>query len=94
MALKEIGLHPACRKTGTARRIHDALLTTCDEPYVTLMVNPAAGDGKVHTLYKLWGYEDIGQSQPSPASPVLTVMIQPISSPSPVTAREESGIRS
>ncbi|MFE6700388.1 GNAT family N-acetyltransferase [Streptomyces sp. NPDC057718] len=74
-ALKEIGVHPAWRKTGTARRIHDALLATRDEPHVTLMVNRAAGDGKVHALYKSWGYEDIGQSQPSPASPVLTVMI-------------------
>ncbi|MFJ3144852.1 GNAT family N-acetyltransferase [Streptomyces halstedii] len=75
-ALKEIGVRPAWRKTGTARRIHDALLTTCDEPHVTLMVNRAAGDGKVHALYQSWGYEDIGQSQPSPASPVLTVMIR------------------
>ena len=76
VALKEIGVRPAWRKTGTARRIHDALLATRDEPFVTLMVNPAAGDGKVHALYTSWGYEDIGQSQPSPASPVLTVMIR------------------
>lgn len=76
VALKEIGVRPAWRKTGTARRIHDALLATRDEPYVTLMVNPAAGDGKVHALYESWGYEDIGQSQSSPTSPALTVMIQ------------------
>jgi GNAT superfamily N-acetyltransferase len=74
--LKEIGVRPAFRGTGTARRIHDALLTTRDEPYVTLMVNPAAGDGKVHALYRSWRYEDIGQSRPSPASPVLRVMIR------------------
>ncbi|MFE9241891.1 GNAT family N-acetyltransferase [Streptomyces sp. NPDC007007] len=76
VALKEIGVRPAWRKTGTARRIHDALLATRDEPYVTLMVNPAAGDGKVRALYESWRYEGIGQSQPSPASPVLTVMIR------------------
>lgn len=76
VALKEMGVCPAWRGTGTARRIHDALLATRDEPYVTLMVNPAAVDGKVHALYTSWGYEDIGQSQPSPASPVLTVMIR------------------
>ncbi|MEV5984924.1 GNAT family N-acetyltransferase [Streptomyces sp. NPDC052051] len=76
MALKEIGVRPAWRGTGTARRIHDALLAGRAEPYVTLMVNPAAGDGKVHALYRSWGYEDIGQSQPSPASPVLAVMIR------------------
>jgi GNAT superfamily N-acetyltransferase len=76
VALKEIGVRPAWRKTGTARRIHDAFLAARDEPFVTLMVNSAAGDGKVHALYESWGYEDIGQSQPSAASPVLTVMIR------------------
>ncbi|KIF78922.1 acetyltransferase [Streptomyces sp. 150FB] len=76
VSLKEIGVRTPWRKTGTARRIHDSSLTTREEPYVTLMGNPAAGDGKVHALYKLWGYADIGQSQPSPASPVLTVMIR------------------
>lgn len=81
MALKEIGVRPAWRKTGTARRIHDTLLATGNEPYVTLMVNGAAGDGRVHALYKAWGYEDIGQSQPSPASPVLTVMIRDTAEP-------------
>ena len=78
VALKEIGVRPSWRKTGTARRIHDALLATRDEPHVTLMVNPAAGDGKVHALYRSWDYEDLGHSQPSPASPLLTVMIRPI----------------
>ncbi|WP_329251725.1 GNAT family N-acetyltransferase [Streptomyces sp. NBC_01478] len=76
VALKEIGVRATWRKTGTARRIHDAFLTAREEPYVTLMVNSVAGDGKVHALYKSWGYEDIGQSQPSPASPALTVMIR------------------
>lgn len=76
VALKEGGVRPTWRKTGTARRIHDAILATRDEPFVTLMVNPAAEDGKVHALYKSWGYEDIGQSQPTPDTPVLTVMIR------------------
>ncbi|MGW1608768.1 GNAT family N-acetyltransferase [Streptomyces sp. NPDC002285] len=76
LALKEGGVRPAWRGTGTARRIHDALLATSEEPHVTLMVNSAARDGKVHALYRSWGYEDIGQSQPSAASPVLTVMIR------------------
>lgn len=76
VALKEIGVRQTWRKTGTARRIHDALLATRDEPFVTLMVNPAAGEGKVHVLYRSCRYEDIGQSQPSPASPVLKVMVR------------------
>ena len=76
LAIKEIGVRPSWRKTGTARRIHDALLLSAEEPYVTLMVNKAAGDGKVHALYRSWGYEDFGHSQPSPASPLLTVMVR------------------
>jgi GNAT superfamily N-acetyltransferase len=76
-ALKEIGVRATWRKTGTARRIHDALLATRTEPFITLMVNAAAGDGKVHALYRSWQYEDIGQSQPSSSSPLLTVMIRP-----------------
>ncbi|MEU6393801.1 GNAT family N-acetyltransferase [Streptomyces sp. NPDC046939] len=76
VALKEGGVRLPWRKTGTARRIHDTLLATRNEPHVTLMVNPAAGDGKVHALYESWGYEDIGQSLPSPASPVLVVMVR------------------
>ncbi|GAA1912564.1 hypothetical protein GCM10009716_22940 [Streptomyces sodiiphilus] len=83
VALKELGVRTAWRKTGTSRRIHDALLADRNEPYVTLMVNPAAGDGKVHALYESWGYEDIGRSQPSPASPVLTVMIRAARRPAP-----------
>ncbi len=78
VALKEGGVRLGWRKTGTARCIHDALLATRDKPFVTLMVNPAAGDGKVHALYRSWGYEDIGQSRPSPDSPVLTVMIRAV----------------
>lgn len=78
VALKEGGVRSAWRKTGTARRIHDAILAAREEPFVTLMVNPAAEDGQLHSLYKSWGYEDIGQSQPSPDTPVLTVMIRAI----------------
>ncbi|MGW1728948.1 N-acetyltransferase family protein [Streptomyces sp. NPDC002306] len=76
VALKEIGVRNAWRGTGVARHMHDAFLAARDESYVTLMVNPAAGNGKVHRLYHSWGYQDLGQSQPSPASPVLTVMIR------------------
>ncbi|MGP3756790.1 hypothetical protein [Streptomyces sp. IBSNAI001] len=60
MALKEIDVRPAWRKTGTARRIHDALLVDRDEAFATLMVNPAAGEGKVHALYTSRGYQDLG----------------------------------
>ncbi|MGW1887773.1 GNAT family N-acetyltransferase [Streptomyces sp. NPDC001970] len=78
VALKELGVRVPWRKTGTSLRLHDALLAHHpDEPYVSLMVNPAAGDGKVQRLYESWGYRSIGTSQPSPHSPVLTAMARP-----------------
>lgn len=78
VALKELGVRAPWRKTGTSVRLHHALLAHHDvEPYVSLMVNPAAGEGKVQRLYESWGYRSIGTSRPSPHSPVLTAMVRP-----------------
>ncbi|MFF3088792.1 GNAT family N-acetyltransferase [Streptomyces nojiriensis] len=74
LAVKEIGVVPAWRGIGVSRQMHDVLLTGRDEPHATLMVNPAAGDGKVLRLYEGWGYEEIGVVQPSPDSPWLVCM--------------------
>ncbi|MFF3403995.1 GNAT family N-acetyltransferase [Streptomyces sp. NPDC002659] len=77
VALKELGVRVPWRKTGTSVSLHDTLLAQhAREPYVSLMVNPAAGEGKVQRLYESWGYRSIGTSQPSPESPVLTAMIR------------------
>lgn len=76
LALKEIMVRVPWRKTGASRRIHDELLTQRSERQVTLMVNPLAGEGKVHGLYGSWGYKDVGESQPSPDSPVLMAMVR------------------
>lgn len=76
LALKEIMVRVSWRKTGASRGIHDDLLAQRSEPQVTLMVNPLAGDGKVHSLYESWGYRDIGESRPSPDSPVLMAMVR------------------
>jgi hypothetical protein len=81
LALKEIMVRTPWRGSGTARRIHDDLLTGRPEEQVTLMVNPAAGDGKVEALYVAWGYEHVGQAQPSPGSPPLHVMIRAVQTP-------------
>ncbi|MEU3994131.1 GNAT family N-acetyltransferase [Streptomyces platensis] len=78
VAVKEIGVTTPWRGKGVARRIHDALLATRSEPNATLMVNPAAGDGKVQRLYERWGYAVIGAVQPSPESPVLACMARPV----------------
>ncbi|MFJ5098686.1 GNAT family N-acetyltransferase [Streptomyces sp. NPDC088557] len=79
LALKEIGVTVPHRGTGLARRVHDALLAGRGEAYVSLMVNAAAGDGKVRRVYESWGYTAIGTSRPSPGAPVLTSMIRPMS---------------
>ncbi|MEW1549571.1 GNAT family N-acetyltransferase [Streptomyces tsukubensis] len=78
VALKEIMLRVPWRGTGTARRIHDELLATRAEEYVSLLVNPLAGDGKVQALYEAWGYKAISTQQPSPDGPVLTAMLRAI----------------
>ncbi|WP_435844091.1 hypothetical protein [Streptomyces goshikiensis] len=40
--------------------MHDALLYGRPETHATLMVNPAASDGKIMRLYEGWGYEEMG----------------------------------
>ncbi|WP_455357160.1 GNAT family N-acetyltransferase [Streptomyces sp. SYSU K217416] len=76
VALKENMVRGPWRGTGTARRIHDELLAHRPEERVSLLVNPAAGDGKVLRLYETWGYEAISSQTPSPGSPPLTAMIR------------------
>ncbi|WP_030271172.1 acetyltransferase [Streptomyces sp. NRRL B-24484] len=76
LALKEIGVRIPWRGTGLARRIHDELVTGRTEKRVTLMVNPAAGDGKVLALYESWGYEAINEVRPSPDAPPLIAMLR------------------
>lgn len=78
LVLKEIGVRGPWRGTGTARRIHDELLSGRDETHVALMVNPLAGDGKVQALYETWGYRAFNAQQPSPDSPHLVAMIRPL----------------
>jgi hypothetical protein len=82
MALKEIMVRSPWRGTGTARRIHDELLSQRTEQRVTLLVNPLAGEGKVQGLYETWGYTAFNRQQPSPDSPALTAMIRDLT-PSP-----------
>ncbi|AZS72253.1 GNAT family N-acetyltransferase [Streptomyces lydicus] len=78
VAVKEIGVTTPWRGKGVARLIHDELLAARSEPYATLMVNPAAGEGKVQRLYAGWGYTVIGEVQPSPESPVLACMARSV----------------
>jgi GNAT superfamily N-acetyltransferase len=73
IALKELGIRPAWRKTGASVRLHDALLAGRPEQRATLLVNPKAGNGKVQVLYASWGYVVFNRQQP-PGSPPLIAM--------------------
>ncbi|MFJ7258384.1 GNAT family N-acetyltransferase [Streptomyces sp. NPDC098085] len=52
-ALSELMVRAPWRKTGTARRLHDALLAGRPEERATLLVDQ--DHPKVHTLYQSWG---------------------------------------
>ncbi|MGW7584446.1 GNAT family N-acetyltransferase [Kitasatospora sp. NPDC054768] len=75
-ALKELGVRTPWRGTGAARRIHEELAGNRPEERITLMVNPAAGDGKVLALYEAWGYTAVNEVQPNPDAPPLVAMIR------------------
>ncbi|AZK96204.1 MULTISPECIES: GNAT family N-acetyltransferase [Streptomyces] len=77
-ALNEIVVRKRWRGTGTARRLHDTWLAGRTEERVTLLVDPAAGGGKVQAVYESWGYEKLGEQQPFPDSPRFAAMIRPL----------------
>ncbi|MFJ8042396.1 GNAT family N-acetyltransferase [Kitasatospora sp. NPDC096147] len=77
LALREIGVRTPWRGTGTARRIHDALLAARPEGRTVLMVNPLAGEGRVRRRYEDWGYRAVNRQAATAHSPELTVMIRP-----------------
>ncbi|MFF2165438.1 GNAT family N-acetyltransferase [Streptomyces sp. NPDC058175] len=64
------------RKTGTAERLHTALLADRPEALAVLLVDP--DHPKVQALYENWGYRKIGNRQPFPDSPNFAVMIREI----------------
>lgn len=66
------------RKTGTARQLHDALLTPRPEQRATLLV--VQDHPKVHTLYKSWGWKTLGDLRPRiPNAPLFHTMLLDLS---------------
>ncbi|MFD9575363.1 GNAT family N-acetyltransferase [Streptomyces sp. NPDC059982] len=78
VALNEIVVRKQWRGSGVAWQLHEAWLAQRQEERVTLLVNPAAGNGAVQAVYEAWGYTTIGTQQPFPDSPVYAAMIRPI----------------
>ncbi|MFI9724632.1 GNAT family N-acetyltransferase [Streptomyces sp. NPDC052396] len=78
LAFQEICVRKAWRGRGVAQRLHDELLAGHTEERVTLLVNPAAGNGKVKAVYENWGYEEASKQQPFKDSPVFAIMTRPL----------------
>jgi GNAT superfamily N-acetyltransferase len=73
-ALSELMVRTPWRKTGTARRLLDALLADRPEERATLTVDQA--HPKVHALYQSWGWRTLGDLQPGiPGAPLMHVML-------------------
>lgn len=62
------------RKTGSAHRLHEELMTGRPEERVTLLVEPT--HPKVQALYERWGYEYTGDQQPFPDAPIHATLIR------------------
>ncbi|MFD4790200.1 GNAT family N-acetyltransferase [Streptomyces sp. NPDC058459] len=69
----ELQVRPQWRKTGTAERLHRALMDSRDEALAALLVD--VNHPKVQALYESWGYRKVAEDQPFPDSPVFAVML-------------------
>ncbi|KOU00159.1 acetyltransferase [Streptomyces sp. NRRL F-5755] len=69
----ELMVRERWRKTGSAERLHRALMEARDEDLAALLVDTT--HPRVQTLYEAWGYRKIGEDQPFPDSPVYAVMV-------------------
>ncbi|MFE7451477.1 GNAT family N-acetyltransferase [Streptomyces griseus] len=76
-ALSELMVRTPWRKTGTARRLHDALLDARTEERATLLVRQT--HPKVHALYESWGWRTLGDLRPRlPDAPTFHAMLLPL----------------
>jgi len=73
-ALSELMVRLPWRKTGTARKLHDALLAGRPEDRATLLVDQE--HPKVHALYESWGWRTLGDLRPRiPDAPLFHAML-------------------
>ncbi|MEU3984628.1 GNAT family N-acetyltransferase [Streptomyces sp. NPDC026672] len=73
-SVSELMVRPRWRKTGTAKRLHEALIAGRPEALAVLLVDP--DHPKVEALYETWGYRRIGTRRPFPDSPNFGVMLR------------------
>ncbi|MFB7919259.1 GNAT family N-acetyltransferase [Streptomyces sp. NPDC056061] len=73
-ALSELMVRTPWRKTGTARRLHDAHLAPRPEQRAALLVDQT--HPKVHALYATWGWQTLGDLRPRlPDAPLFHAML-------------------
>ncbi|MEU7093049.1 GNAT family N-acetyltransferase [Kitasatospora aureofaciens] len=75
-ALCEVMVREGYRGTGTARTLHEKLLSHRIEERSNLLVDEE--HPKVRALYERWGYTEMGIMQPYPDSPRYVSMWRPI----------------
>ncbi|WP_455353430.1 N-acetyltransferase family protein [Streptomyces sp. SYSU K217416] len=73
-AVSEVMVRPQWRRTGTADRLHKALLEKRDEDLAVLLVDTTHAN--VQRVYESWGYKRVGERQPFADSPVFAVMLK------------------
>lgn len=81
VALNEIVVRRPWRGSGVAWQLHETWLAPRTEERVTLLVNPANGNGAVQAVYEAWGYRVVGHQQPFPDSPKYAAMVRPVARP-------------
>lgn len=79
LAIFELMVRAPWRGTGTARRIHEELVTTRRELRSSLAVDRE--HPRVRTLYQSWGYRYVASDHPSPDAPLLDVMVRHLPPP-------------
>ncbi|MBX7555385.1 GNAT family N-acetyltransferase [Streptomyces sp. tea 10] len=78
-SVSELMVRRRWRKTGTAERLHAALIADRPEALAVLLVDP--DHPKVQALYETWGYTLVGRRQPFPDSPNYAVMLRHLTQP-------------
>lgn len=73
-AVNELMVHPAWRRHGIGRTLHNELLSHRAEERATLLVRP--DNEPARSAYLRWGWEVIGTIQPFPDSPVFDALVR------------------
>jgi len=75
-ALTYMMVRTGFRRTGYAKRMHDALLSSRTEQRATLLVHPA--NMAARNAYYSWGWYKVGDLQPFSDAPVYEALLKPL----------------